>query len=132
MLCLLCFLKEYSIDELPTPTKPPRSSSKVSSTSSQPSPTRATVADSVVNGTRSPPLSKGLVETSPAPPPRKRPRRGIMSVDLPPVTNNVDDVTPMEVTPKDDKGTTTNDGTLCVCVCVCVNLNCRVINALIL
>lgn len=101
---LVCFITGYSIDDLPTPPpKPTRSASKVSSSSTHSSPTRATVVtDTVINGTRSPP-PRASVETSPVPPPRKRPRRGIMSVDLTPATSNVDDVTPMEVTTKNEK-----------------------------
>lgn len=108
---------ECSTDDLPTPTKPARSTSKAS-TSSQSSPTRASPADTVVNGTRSPP-SRGSVESSPAPPPRKRPRRGIMSVDLPPATSNVDEVTPMEVTGKDKIAT---DDSMLLCVDVFCDL----------
>lgn len=114
--CLGCGLEKpgsnYSMDELPTPTttKPSRSASKASTSSSQPSPTRATVADAATNGTRSPP-SRLSVESSPAPPPRKRPRRGIMSVDLPPATSNVEEVTPMEVTAKNE--TIADDVHLC-------------------
>ena len=98
----------------PTPTKSIKLSFKAS-TSLQPSPTRATGADNVVNGTRSP-SSRGSVETSPVPPPRKRPRRGIMSVDLPPVTtptSNVEEVTPMEVT-DNEKVAIDNSMLLCV------------------
>ena len=107
----MCFT-EYSIDDLPTPTKPSRSTSKVSSTSSQPSPTRAILPDPVVNGTRSPP-SRESVESSPVPPPRKRPRRGIMSVDLTPATSNVEEVTPTEGT-DNDKVAITDSKLFCV------------------
>ena len=90
-------------------------SEQKASTSSQPSPTSTTVADHVVNSTWSP-SSRGSVETSPLPPPRKKSRRGIMSVDLPPVTtptSNVEEVTPMEVT-DNEKVTIDNSMLLCV------------------
>jgi len=73
------------------------------------------------------------VETSPAPPPRKRARRGIMSVDLTPVTSSVDEVTPMEVsTTKDKKAAADDSMFVCVnyigfilCVCNCLVHMCR-------